>query len=90
MSLSSSAAALAQRNTAVGKARSDDPAERRVVTGTAADDDRDLARGCLRSAHHTPGHADDVPGVGVEESCEHVLGEGGCVVEQTGHVVIPQ
>ena len=41
---------------AVGEARADDAAERRVVAGAAADHDGDLARR-LGGADHTAGHA---------------------------------
>src|SRR6185369_12558556 len=74
---------------AVGETVAHHTAERGVVARSAADHHRDLAWGGFGGADHAAGDADDVLRIGVEESGEHVLGEGGRVVEQACHVSVP-
>jgi len=66
---------------AIREARADDAGESRIVAGAAPDDHGDLARSGLLSTDNAAGHADDVGGVCVKESDQHVFHEGGRIVE---------
>ncbi|KMO84887.1 hypothetical protein MCHUDSM44219_00249 [Mycolicibacterium chubuense] len=70
---------------AVGEPGSDSPAERRIVTRAAADDDGHLARPGAVGADDAAGYPGHIPRIRVEEAGEHVLGETGRIVVQLGH-----
>jgi hypothetical protein len=63
----------------------DQPAEGRVVSRPAADDDGDCPRSAIHRAHHTALDATHSSRIRHHEAVQHLLGECGGVVEQTGH-----
>jgi len=71
------------------EAVSNEASERRVVTGSAPDDDRDLSRAKGSRAHHSAINAPDLVGVGEHESRERVVDEGVGVGKDARHYSTP-
>jgi hypothetical protein len=79
-------------DSAVGQSRPHDPAERRVVARATPDDQADLPMTGPANAHDAgrARHLLDVAGVRGDEPARHLVLEVSRVVEDAGHLLLPQ
>ncbi|BDZ54505.1 hypothetical protein GCM10025870_15780 [Agromyces marinus] len=71
------------------EALADESAERRVVAGAAADDDRDLPVGDAGGSHDAAGDAADGARVGRDEAVDHLVREVLGSIVETCHPAPP-